>query len=189
MANRSSTQKVQEAASDARRSLAGIADLAMRMIRRQVLGFPRKEEKEDLAFAELRVFDFGTQHGAYKKAQADIDTIRNDRGKYTDSKADAATATATPDIETAYTTAIAAMTAMGLSAARTQQLTTIIRTLTDSAEASLASSNKDAAKSGANECLNRSMDAVQVRIDAADAKHDRYKQAVIDEGARLGILI
>lgn len=178
------------------------------------------DERRDLvrlALAQLRALLEST--GARKESQSVevLANVANNRVDLAANKVASATedaiAAASPLIATAkttaetaiasnYTTALAVVTGMGLSAARTTTLTNALIAMRDSDSASLgaamatastvladsvSSAAKDAAKGGALKCLNNASDTIANEAERGNDRCDKLTAAIAEEVSRLGL--
>lgn len=201
------------------------AELAVRLIERVTFGSDRSSHRQQLALAELLLMLLRAERGGMREARSvtvileakvsDLVTAKiNQAARAADDVSEvtiaAAGATATAEMDASYATALAVVTAMGLSAARTTTLTNMLIAMRDANKASAtaatttattaaATASRNAATQAANESglklLNEAQSWIRNGITgdggivALTATIDELKLAIETEGERLGIRI
>lgn len=178
---------VADAAEKATRKLAASAPFALRMIRRVLFGMRRHEEKEALALAELLAYVDSRRRGAYQKAIAEVDDVFGRRDELTSENTEEARTIALAAIESGREAAVADMTAMGLSAARTATLIAILGTLAETANVAASTAIDDVGNRAAKRVLNKCGDQIIALSDAIQNGLGELRDAIERETKRLDI--
>jgi hypothetical protein len=188
----SARNRVQRIAEKAEEKLKASAPLLLSIVRRRFLLVgvdPDESLRERVALAKAWTILERVAKSALAKAVSDVLDTEGRRAELTAEIATEERAAAIAAIDAAQTVALAAVVAMGLSAARVATLTAILKAFRDS--------SVDAARATANGCDNRSSRKVLNRAQAeiekrADEIINRLRddeKAIAREVERLGIRI